>query len=212
MDLVIYYDPAQTVKTKDEYRTIATTLLAEYNDVELQKFNKILRKTAIIRIIEGIDQAVLSVVPRMRLKFESLIAYNQAYNYVFSINNPITPNTLLSSAFTISEVTDPCYIDDDGKGTLTLFTNTNAIRRDLRPIGSIDYTTGAVTVQNLRIQTSAEPKLTFRATPSSADVVSVNNRIVELDMQSLVVSTIADTSARGRINVGTNYTFTQDKI
>lgn len=212
MDLVIYYDPSQTVKTQDEYRTISTTLLANYNDVELQKFNKILRKTAVIRIVEGIDQAVLSVVPRMKMRFSHIIAYNQAYNYSLSINNPITPGTLLSSAFTVLGVDDPCYIDDDGNGSLTLFTNTNSIRRDLQTIGTVDYTTGTINALNLRIQTSATPELTFRATPTSADIVSVNNRIVELDMSKFVVSVIADSTSRNRVNVGTNYTFTQDKI
>lgn len=212
MDLVIYYDPAQTVKTQDEYRSIATSLMSDYNDVELQKFNKILRKTSVIRIIEGIDQAVLSVVPRMKLRFGETIAYNQAYNYELITNNPFTPSTLLSSAFTVLGFEDPCYIDDDGNGALTLFTNTNSIRRNLQTIGTVDYDTGSIYVQNLRIQTSSTPELTFRVTPASADIVSVNNRIVELDMAKFTTSVIADSTARGRVNVGTNYTFTQDKI
>ena len=212
MDLVIYYNPTQTVKTQDEYRSIAANLLANYNDVELQKFNKILRKTSVIRIIESIDQAVLSVVPRMKIRFAHRVVYNQPFNYSIDTNNPFTPGTLLSSAFTIEGVDDPCFIDDDGNGNLTLFTNTNSMRRDLKTIGTVSYDTGSVYVNSLNVITSSLAELTFRVTPSSADVVSVNNRIVELDMAKLSVSVITDTTELSRVSVGTNYTFTQDKI
>lgn len=211
VDLVMYYDPSESTKSPTEYASIATTLLNNYNDTELQKFSKVLRKSAIIQIIEDIDSGVMSVVPRLRLWFGMPI-YSQPYNYSTTLSNPIMASSLLSNAFFINGIDTSCYIDDDGNGLLRLFTFESAARRDIRVIGTVDYTRGAINIENLLIVASDSPKLQFKASPQGADIVSINRRIVQIDPARIKVSVVADNTTKGRMANSSNYTFAQDKI
>jgi len=212
LNIVAYYDPTLTTKSSADIITAITSEMLYMNSTELQKFNRILRGSVVSRRCEEVDISVTSCVPRMKMYRTVTPVYNVNTSYTVNIGNPFTVKTIASSAFFISGFGNVCYIDDDGLGHLTLFTIINGVRYDLRNTGTVDYNKGILVINNLNIVRLVTGSFYFGITPSSSDIISTNNQIVQLDISRLKVSTVVDETVNGRIYKGNKYQFTPSKI
>lgn len=212
LDLVAYYDQSMTSRTPEDIKTAITSELLYFNNNELQKFNRIMRQSVVSRLVEEVDSAIISCVPRMKMYRSLTPIYYVDTTYFINIGNPFTPKTIASTAFYISNFTNACYIDDDGLGNLTLYSLINGIRYDLRNTGSVDYDNGTMTINNLNIVRLSGGVFKLSITPKSSDIISIFNQIVQLDVAKLKVSLIADETTNGRILKGNKFQFTSSSI
>jgi hypothetical protein len=212
LDVVAYYDKATSTKTASELQSIVTDVLLEYNDVELEKFNRIIRQSMISRIVGSSDPAFISTVPRMKIYRTVTPLFNRSTNYTISIGNPFTRNSIRSSKFFLKDYPHVCYIDDNCEfGELRLVALIDGVITPLRRAGSIDYN-GTIVVTDLNIVRLVDGTFTFAFTPSSADVAGLFNQIVRIDESKLKVTLIADETAKGRVISGNKFTFTPSRI
>lgn len=212
LDVVVYYDKTITTKSADDIRTQIIANLLQYDEVQLQKFNRIMRGSVISRMVEETDLSIISAIPRTKIHRTVSPIYNTISNYIVNIGNPFTANSIITTPFYIMGNDYAHYIDDNGSGILRLYRVINGKRVDISNIGTVDYANGVLYVYNLAIRRIEGIIWQFSITPSSSDIVSILNQIVQLDRANLKVSMIADESTRGRVLKGTKYQFTPSTI
>jgi hypothetical protein len=211
-NIVAYYDPALTTKQANTIKSEIIATVENYNDTNLGKFNKILRRSVLSRIVENVDQSIISCVPRLKMRRTIDPVYGVAHNYKISVGNPFSAGTILTSGFFVDSSSKVYYIDDDGKGILRIFTVIDGIRSEERVIGSVDYSQGYFEINNLKITRLNSNQFTLAVTPSSADIASLNNQIVSMDINLLSVSVVVDETTQGRALNGNKFQFTSNNI
>jgi hypothetical protein len=83
-------------------------------------------------------------------------------------------------------------------GTTRTYLDTN--------IGTVDYTTGTVSLDSLNITSSSETAgITITIIPNSNDIVPVRNQLLEIDLETLRVTGQNDTIEAGGSSAGTGY-------
>ena len=107
-------------------------------------------------------------------------------------------------------------MEDDGVGLVLAYyiSGSSKVYLTAGSVGTIDYTTGAIVLTKISIQTVGDvdgaTSTTIRliVVPASNDVVPVRNQILQIDTTNLSVTGVADTIASGAGDAGVNYTTT----
>ena len=109
--------------------------------------------------------------------------------------------------------TETFFFEDDGVGNIRLFyyvaastkryTNTN--------LGTVNYTTGVITINDINITSATNNQVTVTIKPQSNDVVSVRSQLALIAEDQIVVNAIVDKIASGETSGGTNYIFTSSR-
>ena len=114
-----------------------------------------------------------------------------------------------STGFKISGLDEEYFIDDDGAGNLRAYNLVGGTTRTYLTtnIGTIDYTTGLLTIESLNISSSTETAgITITVIPNSNDIVPVRNQLLEIDLTTLRINGETDTIESGGSSAGTGYT------
>lgn len=207
LDLVAYYDQTLTNRTPEDIRSEIISALLNYNETELQKFNRILRTSAISRLVESIDQSLISTAVRMKLRKSLTPFYNVNANYNINIGNPIIPETVTTTGFYISGDSNIYYFKDDGNGNIQTYYLDNGIKKNIKVSGTINYSTGLITLNNINVIRLADSFFYITCVPNTPDIVSSANKIVQLDVNRLKVNVVSDETTKGRIYSGNKYHF-----
>lgn len=212
VDVVAYYDPGLTIATSDALKAAINLAILNYNESDLQKFNRILRQSQLSRLIESTDSSIVSSVPRLKIYRSVTPLYNTNYTYNINVGNPFTAGTILTSGFYIADYIYECFIDDDSQGGLVLFSINGGTRTNLRNIGTVNYEKGLIIINSLNIVRTSGTGITIAVNPAAPDIVSVYNQIVLIDPARLKVNMIADQTTRGRALAGNKFQFTSSTI
>jgi len=114
-----------------------------------------------------------------------------------------------STGFYISGSANEHFMDDDGNGNLRAYTLVGGTTRTYRDstIGTIDYTTGTLTLDSINITSSTNTGgIIVTIIPNSNDIVPVRNQLLEIDLTELRVTGQNDTIEAGGASAGTGYT------
>lgn len=207
LDLVVYYDQTLTNKTADQLRTDVIQSIINYNETELQRFNRILRSSAISRLCEGIDQSVISSAIRFKIRRRITPLYNLNANYNINIGNPLIAGTIQSTGFYISGQPNVYYFSDDGEGNIQTYYLSNGIKTGVKTSGTVNYDNGLIRLSDLTVNRLADSFLYVTASPNTPDIVSIANQIVLIDLDLLKVNVVADESTKGRVYSGNKFKF-----
>ncbi len=206
IDTTVYYNPNETNKTATDLINSARNAIIDYNDLNLKKFEGILRYSRFISDIDNSDTGIKSNITQILIRRQVDVIFNRFARYVVNINNPIYDSgvpeeAVISNGFFLDDPERVYYIDDDGLGKLRLFyyspdtyqkvfTNTN--------YGTVNYANGVITVNNVKIEGTVESNLEFIIKPHSNDIVSKQNQIVLIDENYLTVKAVRETSLSTR--------------
>ena len=208
LDVVAYYDEKISQNSASTIRSLIIDALLDYNDVELQKFSKILRSSQISRLIENVDSSIVSSVPRIKMRRSFTPIFKKVENYQIIIGNPFSPGTVLSTNFYRSNSTSTYYFKDDSEQNLILYEVTSGITKSLGVFGSVDYQNGIIKTNPLSISRAPNNIITFSITPSSADISGNLNQILTLDTSLLRVAVIPDKT----VHDSGSFVFTSNRI
>lgn len=216
-----YYNPRLTTRTANDIKAIVEGTIQDYNTTDLEQFDSIFRISKISRLIDAAEDSIVSNITTITLNKIIDPTFNVASQYTFNLGNPIyteevAEDSVLSTAFYIAgDTANEYYIDDDGLGNLRLFyfTSANVRAYTNNTIGTVNYTTGVVTIPSLNITAlgTNETEFKFTIKPSSYDVVASRNQIVRIKDDEISVTMIQDQIALGNASGGTNHTFTSSR-
>ena len=116
------------------------------------------------------------------------LAYTTSYTHILNFSNEIEKGTLSSLGFTDS-AGNSCFIDDDSAGNIRSYKLVGTSKVYINTtVGTIDYTTGSVTLINFFASALANneagttmTKLIIRVKPAGLDLLPVREQLLTLD-------------------------------
>ena len=218
LHVTAYYNPAETTKTANDLKTIITNTIFAYDDADLKKFEGVFRHSKLTRLIDTSDPSLTNCTVTVLIRRKQIVKYNVSAQYILNVINPLynsglAEGAIYSSGFYIKGSEEIHYIDDDGQGSLRLYTlDTNYQKNIANPsIGTVDYDKGYLVISNLHITDLADIDFEISMKPQSNDVVSALNQIAEIARDHMTVDIIADRTANGDLGGGYNYQFTPSR-
>ena len=215
LNVTVNYDPFKTNKTPDQIKSIVINTIFGYDDSDLQRFDGVFRHSKLSRFIDTADKAIVNNTMTVLLRRKMIVKYNVSAQYILNVINPlynsgIAEGAIYSTGFFIKGSQDVHYIDDDGAGSIRLYTlDSNYQKTIINPtIGTVDYARGYIEINNLWITDLADVDFEISMKPQANDVVSALHQIAKVARDHLTVNVIADKSASGDLGAGFNYTFT----
>jgi hypothetical protein len=163
--------------------------ISDYNTSNLEKFNGVLMPSRLTRAIDDSDTSVISNITVLKMIKSVVPNYNVADNYTVTFKNSIeTHGTaeqyILSNGFYLESSSTKYYIDDDGLGNLRLFHYDPATYLKVFSTtfsGTVNYTTGLLTINNLKITALVDAEWIFTVVPKPENFISSLNQIVQID-------------------------------
>lgn len=181
----LQYDPLTTVKNADTLLQQVESTLSNFNDNVLSIFNTNYYESTLIEMLKSIDDSVVavSIDSLMQKRFIPDTTRNTQYSLLF--NNPVYhPHhghkfALSSSSFTYQGYT--CYFDDDGYGVLRIYRLENNNRVYISSAaGSVDYESGLVNINAIRITSFAGDAVKITLQPRLHNIKTTRNQIMQL--------------------------------
>ena len=223
----VYYNDRETIRSPSEISSLVSSTILNYNENDLQKFDGVFRFSKLSRLIDNTEPAIVNNISTILLHVSLVPRYNIYAEYIVNIINPIytehvAENAVSSHGFYIPNSTEIHYLQDDGIGNIQLFRHNNSElgmqagnttnHIVVNPtIGTVDYATGYIKIQNLNITALAESEFNLIIKPQSNDVVSAFHQIARIEPSRLTISSIIDTTSNGDLRAGQNYVFTSSR-
>lgn len=220
VNITAYYDRNKTTRTSDQLKTAIRNVVIDYDSNFLQKFDGAFRHSKFSAAIDNTDQSIKSSITTFTVYSEVIPKYNTKAQYKLNLVNPIytekvPEEAFLTTGFYIDSSDTVYYMDDDGVGNIRLYSyisgTTEKVFKDLS-IGTINYSTGLITVNNLYITNLLEPNFYFMIKTQSYDVISVRNQIVTIPESRITINMIDDASSSLGYGNSVNYKFTSSRV
>jgi len=175
---------------KDALKVTIDTLLSNFVDLNLDKFEQNLYRSKIQTLVDDVDTSILGSNVEITLEKRIVPNFDQSATYSTSFTNPIyNPHVghipvISSNKFTFvdgSGIPRTGTFRDDGAGNIVVVDDMgSSLKTDA---GKIDYTSGLLTLSRIYI-TDIEgllPYISIRAKPNNADILSPRNTIITYD-------------------------------
>lgn len=193
----VHVDFTQTSLTPAEITTAVKQSITNYNTQYLQQFGKDFRLSNLMTAINLTDSSIISNETKAFVYKILNLPLNVASTLTANFNFAITPGTLLTNQF-VSNGANYVYTDyvpgvTNTNGTLyKVLQNPVSNVVSYSPAGTINYTTGAVSISSNIYAALNNSILKLFALPQNQDLYSVNNQVIEIDIASgLVVNTVS---------------------
>ena len=200
--------------------------MKNYNTNNLQTFDGVFRHSKITGLIDDTDTSILSNITTLKIRKEltPTLATSAKYNVYFrnALYNPVSGynatggGIFSSTGFYVSGDANEMFLNDDGAGNVRRFHYVSGvITYDNTAQGTIDYGTGAITINSLTISSvsnirgAASTVIELTTQPASNDIVPVRDQVLEIDTANSTVTAEADTFVGGSADAGVGYTTTK---
>ena len=220
----VYYN-TNLAPSSAEVSTIVSNNTAKYADsTELNRYGARFKYSKFLKIIDDSHQSVTSNITLINMRRDLRIVPNTFAEYQIGFGNKfhIRSNdgyNIKSSAFRVSGIQENVYIGDipssDGlTGSIFLFTLPNVGSENptiLRSnVGRVDYVNGIITINAINIlggmEKDGQQVIEIQATPSSNDVVGLQDLYLQLDNSNSTFEMVPDQIASGIDPSASTYT------
>lgn len=183
------YNLNLTTNSANRIKTLIVNEIMNYNDVELNDFNVVLRNSNLIALIDNSDPSIISNITDVRV-YKKLInpSTTVSTDYVINFGIPLNtdrPIVIQSSTFMLSG--QSVEIIDDGIGHLFL-NKKDGERQLIRQIGTIDYASGELLLTGFVPQSYQGPAIKFYAYPRDKDIATTKNNIISIEPNEVLVT------------------------
>ena len=220
----VYYN-TNLAPSSAEVSTIVSNNTAKYADsTELNRYGARFKYSKFLKIIDDSHQSVTSNITIINMRRDLRIVPNTFAEYQIGFGNRfhIRSNNgynIKSSAFRVSGIQENVYMGDipssDGlTGSIFFFTVPNVGSENptiLRSnVGSVDYVNGIITINAINIlggmEKDGQQVIEVQATPSSNDVVGLQDLYLQLDNSNSTFEMVPDQIASGIDPSASTYT------
>lgn len=188
----VKYDINQLKVSIYELEFLVKAAIASYATTSIQKFGGVARYSTLLSTIDGSDFSIVGNETLMKINKELSPNLYSINNFKFSYMNAIREGTLSSSIFYDGIIPNKLYIKDV-LGKLHVYYSVAGVDvLHQSNIGTIDYSTGDVAINNLQIGTLDSLKFKLTATTANLDIYSSQNVILKLDQEKVKVKVTRD--------------------
>ena len=196
----VYFDQNKTTNTPYDIQTMVINTIQNYNDNYLFDFQLDFRYSKLVSLIDATDPSIVSNDTTVKMTKRIFPTINTSYSTVIDFNQSLKLEghpvgyypVVESSAFAYQAADTLVYsaiLTDDGYGVLNVYTNEAVgIRRVLNAgVGTVDYTTGVVTIQGLYIY-SFTNYINITIDTAIKDIIIGKNQILTIDPVDVTVN------------------------
>lgn len=197
IDSTIRYDVNITTASPQRIKTLVTNAITDYNDVNLNDFESTFRDSAFCRTIDFADVSIISNITDVKMYKKLNVSLGENTDYIVNFNIPIRdtlPNAssshivgreiaFTSDAFVFNGQT--VTLEDNGNGILRIIKQEGNRHIEVTKIGTINYSTGEIKLNNLRIDSFNGPALRLYAYPKDKDITSNKNTILSIEASGI---------------------------
>ena len=226
VDSKVYYNTNMAPSAELVSSTVQANANKYAESTELNKYGARFKYSKFLKVVDDSHEAVTSNITTLRMRRDLRVVLNGFAEYQigfgnrFQVKDPDGFN-IKTSAFKIDGITQDVYLGDLPRpdretGTLFFFSlpavgsQTPTIIR--RNVGFIDYINGVITINPVNIQggmiKDGQTIIEIEATPSSNDVIGLQDLYLQLDISNSNFETVVDEISSGLDPAGSNYIVT----
>ena len=207
IDTTINYDPVTLLTNEDTLKSLISSTITNYFSTSLQKFDNKFRYSKLAGVIDDTNSSIRN--SKTSIRYQMQIAPTTlavAATYTMEFNTTLAKGTLTSTAFTASDGYTYTLFDDSLgvvkliRSTYTSATDSIAVDSPVaymtladgsQNLGTIDYTTGKVVLNNFTPHTISDGKTYIKmiVTPG------INNQDITPLREQIITTDSADTAA-----------------
>ena len=214
------YDPTKTSQTKAALETLVKASINSYDKNTLSGFDTLFRHSKLSTQIDSTESSILSNITTIKLrknysatvdgtKSTIKLDFGNALYNPHSGHNKSGGGVLTSTGYFISGDDKNYFFDDDGEGNVRRYYTDGSTRVYVDDVaGTINYGTGVISINTLTYSSTSntDDSIDFTIIPSSNDVISVRNQLLDITASEVSVTGTADTVASGETSAGVGYT------
>lgn len=199
----VYYNPNKTRLSNSGIANIAKAAVSTYSSTSLGGFNKTFKASNVTRAIDVADPSISSSLLDIKMVIDIKPTRNVSTPYILEFGNAIDPDTTYTDAQLsqyVPAITSNSFtyqnkivsLQDNGTGRLDFVQrNSNGtVNISKRNVGSVDYTTGILTISNVSIQDYTD-SIRIYATPVSANIEAPKDRVLLINSNDINITAIA---------------------
>lgn len=197
----IYLDVTSNVKynvnttglNPEDIRTYVIAAIQTYASTNLNNFARTLRYSRLVNDIDNAEASIISNETDVKLIKYITPVLNTTRNLTVDFKTALVTDVPLlgdehpamdthsisSSQFTYDGITN-CQIEDNGDGIVRIVTAVGNTHKKIVDIGTVDYDTGLVAINNFTISQFSGTSLKIYAKPRNKDIASVQNVILNV--------------------------------
>lgn len=186
---IVYDKSLLSVGTYELESEVRSTII-QYAASSLSTFNNVFRLSNLMTDIDTTNTAILNNKTDISIEKWLYPRLYDKFTKQFSFMNSIT--SIVSTKFNNVEV-GGLYLEDDGLGNINIVYYVGSKKIIYKNnVGSVNYQTGYVQVDNIDISTYDNNVLKITANPVSQDIISNQNIILRLQSSNITVQSAAD--------------------
>jgi len=199
-DILVRYNVNKTKVSPATISNLITSTVLAYRDLELNDFNVTYRDSTLTKDILESDVSIVSttVTTSLYKRVAVVRGTTQSFemNYNLSLKNDLPPKarqhpetdawTLTSSPFTFRGLN--CIYEDDGDGYIRLMQVGDGLKTTIFNVGTINYDTGKVNMNNVLVDTYSGQGIKFYVRPDDKDIAVVDNSILSIESDEINIS------------------------
>lgn len=193
IESTVRYNINRTGLNPEDIRTYVIDSILNYASTNLNSFAKTFRYSKLVQAIDATDSSVVSNETDVLLVKYLSPALNTPLNLTIDFKNPLTQEIPLlgdehpiidvhgitSSPFTYTGILN-CVLEDNGDGLVRIVTPVGANHKKIIDVGTVNYDTGVVKLNNFNIQNFSGTSLKIYAEPRSRDITAIQNVILNI--------------------------------
>lgn len=195
------YNFTITDLSESQLKTIISSAIVEYGNQNLNDFNVNFRYSNFLAAIDSSHLSILNndTLVNPYIKISPKIGVDTSFSISFDTKILITtPSTtshnivdergLFSSPFTFRN--QNCQLEDDGIGNVRIVKVTETSHVTLLNVGSVDYNTGVVSINNLNIDQYIGDSIKIFIKPVNRDFNVIKQNIMKINLEDIVVTMV----------------------
>lgn len=197
----VKYNINTTGLNPEDIRTIVISSMLNYASTNLNNFNRTLRYSRMVKQIDDADKSIISNETTLNLIKYVTPRLNTPQNISVDFKSPLIINVpqlgdehpivdihaITSTSFSYGGQNN-CTLEDDGSGVLNIVTAIGSNHRKITQIGTVDYDTGVVNINNFNIANFDGSVLKLYASARNQDLVSNQNTILNILEPDITIS------------------------
>jgi len=226
IDSKVYYNTNKAQSSAFVSSMVQTNTNKYAESTELNKYGARFKYSKFLKIVDDSHEAITSNITTLRMRRDLRVILNGFAEYQIGFGNKFQVKdpdgfNIKTSAFKIDGISQDVYLGDLPRpdretGTLFFFTLPNVgsqspsiVRRN---VGFIDYINGVITINPVNIQggmiKDGQTIIEIEATPSSNDVIGLQDLYLQLDISNSNFETVVDEISSGLDPAGSSYIVT----
>jgi hypothetical protein len=193
VDSTVRYNINRTGRNPEDLRTFAIDSILNYASTNLNSFARTFRYSKLVQAIDATDASVISNETDINLIKYLTPELNVPLNLTIDFKCPLTQEIPLlgdehpiidvhgitSTPFTYTGIQN-CVLEDNGDGLVRIVTPVGANHKKIVDVGTVDYDTGVVRLNNFIVQNYVGTSLKIYAEPRSRDITAIQNVILNI--------------------------------